>query len=348
MNSVFPALDIAAIKTDQRLQMRVALNDEHVDDLAEALAEGKSFKPPPVVFWNGLDYWLADGFHRLAAHIKAGLTHMRCEIRNGEFRDALRYALGANQHTSLKRTNADKRKAVEMALADEEIAKMSNRQIADLCGVSTWLVDDTRVQLIARLSQSSDHLTARISHLDDRTTVTSDDRKSPQKAAAANVPAATAEPVRRTFEPDVFEPPSEQTPSLPTTATPAAKQQNLTDPFGRPLTGDLVDVFEHRTAIMSMVAELEEVKGRIKNLHAHHGGEFMPWPAIEYQLSAAQKQLEATAPQAVCPECGGANPLRAICRTCDERGFVAVGRFTQLAPVLQQKAKAFCAERGRG
>ena len=109
MSPTVKVLPVSAIEADERLQMRVKLNDEHVDEIAEALTEGKELDGPlPVVFLCGVMYLLADGFHRLAAHVKAGLADMPCEIRAGDYRDALRHAISANQHTSLKRTNADK------------------------------------------------------------------------------------------------------------------------------------------------------------------------------------------------------------------------------------------------
>ena len=74
-----------------------------------------------------------------------------------------------------------------------------------------------------------------------------------------------------------------------------------------------------------MVAELEDDKGRIKKLHEHRGGGLIPSPVIEHHLNTAQRLLEAAAPQAVCPECGGADPRRAACRTCDGAGFVGGG-----------------------
>lgn len=59
-----------------------------------------------------------------------------------DFRGAiepLKHALGANAAHGHQRTNADKRRCVEIAL--REFAGMSNRAIADMCGVSADLVD---------------------------------------------------------------------------------------------------------------------------------------------------------------------------------------------------------------
>ena len=135
--------------------------------------------------------------------------------------------------------------------------------------------------------------------------------------------------------------PSEEMPAVAATVTPPAQQKIQTDPFGHPLAGDLVDVFEHRSAILSMVAELEDDKNRIKKLREHHGGEFIPWQLIEHQLSNSQRVLEAAAPQAVCPDCGGANPQRAVCRTCDGAGFVGAGKFTHSHRSCKRRRRRF-------
>ena len=96
MSQTTLVLSTSVITVDKRLQMRVALNQEHVDDIAEALAEGKTLDGPlPIVFQTPSHFWLADGFHRLAAHVKARVAVIKCEIRLGDFRDALRDAVRA-------------------------------------------------------------------------------------------------------------------------------------------------------------------------------------------------------------------------------------------------------------
>jgi hypothetical protein len=56
--------------------------------------------------------------------------------------EALKYSLGANQTNGLRRTNADKRHCVEIAL--KEFPKLGNRAVAELCGVYHQLVADAR------------------------------------------------------------------------------------------------------------------------------------------------------------------------------------------------------------
>ena len=56
-------LNLDAIRLDGETQARVALDSTQVAEYAEAMRDGDKF-PPIVVFHDGSDYWLADGFHR--------------------------------------------------------------------------------------------------------------------------------------------------------------------------------------------------------------------------------------------------------------------------------------------
>lgn len=56
--------------------------------------------------------------------------------------DALKAALSANAAHGIRRGNADKRRAVEIAL--REFPKLSSRMIAELCGVSDKTVGTVR------------------------------------------------------------------------------------------------------------------------------------------------------------------------------------------------------------
>jgi hypothetical protein len=56
-------LAVDSIRTDGGTQSRAQINWLTVTDYAADIAEGATF-PPVVVYFDGADYWLADGFHR--------------------------------------------------------------------------------------------------------------------------------------------------------------------------------------------------------------------------------------------------------------------------------------------
>lgn len=122
-------------------QTRVATNDEAIVSYAEAMSEGAQF-PPVVVFFDGTQYWLADGFHRYLATKQIGKKEIEADVREGGRTDALIFALGANSTNGLFRSNDDKRNATEIAL--DEWWDKSNSYIADICKVSNDLVSKMR------------------------------------------------------------------------------------------------------------------------------------------------------------------------------------------------------------
>ncbi len=112
--------------------------------------------PPVVVFFDGLEYWLADGFHRVNAAIQAGIEHINVDVKEGDKRDALLYAVGANSSHGLRRTNEDKRNAVLLLLNDPEWREWSNVEIAKACAVSHTFVNNLRSSLETVSSEKSD------------------------------------------------------------------------------------------------------------------------------------------------------------------------------------------------
>lgn len=131
-------MSLHILKLDGGTQPRAAVSPEIVDDYAEAMQIGAQF-PPVMVFYDGSDYWLADGFHRVRAYKKAGRDYIPVEVIQGTREDALWYSYGANKH-GLGRTNEDKRRAVTQALAHPKAVTLSNVEIARHCGVSEFMV----------------------------------------------------------------------------------------------------------------------------------------------------------------------------------------------------------------
>jgi cell division protein FtsB len=83
---------------------------------------------------------LVDGFHRLFAHKRADYKEIEVNVHQGTLRDAQFYALGVNDKHGLQRTNADKRKAVMIALNDLEWQDWSDIKLGRICNVSPTFV----------------------------------------------------------------------------------------------------------------------------------------------------------------------------------------------------------------
>jgi ParB-like chromosome segregation protein Spo0J len=139
-------LQLAQIITTAGTQIRAAVNQDAVAEYADAMNDGAIF-PPVVVFHDGSEYILADGFHRVMAGTRNGFKDIEADVRKGTRSDALKYALGANTAHGLKRTNADKRRSVELALS--EWPKLSDRELSNICAVSDSLVLTVRREATA-------------------------------------------------------------------------------------------------------------------------------------------------------------------------------------------------------
>lgn len=139
-------MNIKLIRIDGGTQSRAEINQVTVTEYAEAIESGSVF-PPVRVFFDGVSYWLGDGFHRYFAHLKAGKEGIAADVTNGTQRDAILHSLSANALHGLRRTNADKRKAVTILLQDFEWQEWFNSEIARHCHVSLPLVAQIKKEL---------------------------------------------------------------------------------------------------------------------------------------------------------------------------------------------------------
>lgn len=134
----------------REFQMRTGLDDSHVEDMAAAIRERK--KLPRVKVYRLKDGRLivVDGFHRCEAYRRAGVRSIPCDVTPGTWFGAFCAATAANkEHLGLKRSNSDKRRAVECFLAAlaKEGQAWTNRRVAEHVGVSPDLVDRITRQL---------------------------------------------------------------------------------------------------------------------------------------------------------------------------------------------------------
>ena len=130
---------VKKLRIDGGTQSREHIDQGLVDEYAEAMAAGSVF-PPVDVFYDATNYWVADGFHRTLAAIKAGLKKIEVNVHQGTPREAILFSVGANAYHGLRRSNADKRRAVMMLLNDEEWSQWTDAAIARRCGVSDMTV----------------------------------------------------------------------------------------------------------------------------------------------------------------------------------------------------------------
>ena len=142
-------LELSKIRLDGGTQPRTALRADVIEEYAESMKAGVQF-PLVTVFFDGIDYWLADGFHRLGAARRAFPDQpIEAEVCQGTLADAQWHSYSVNKAHGLRRTNEDKERVVKAALAHLRAANLSNNQLADHCGVSREMVRKYREELAA-------------------------------------------------------------------------------------------------------------------------------------------------------------------------------------------------------
>ena len=131
---------------DGGAQMRVEMTETIIEEYAEAMVAGDVF-PPIIVFFDETDHWLADGYHRTEVAKVLGREEIAADVRQGTKRDAWLFGIGANGKHGLRRSQADKRKAILALLADKELGKASDRKITQLANCDHKTVGKIRREL---------------------------------------------------------------------------------------------------------------------------------------------------------------------------------------------------------
>ncbi len=134
-------VSLTKIRIDGGTQSREAIDQKTVDEYANAYAALVKM-PPLVVYFDGVDAWLADGFHRYHAAKKAGTQAVDVDWREGTLETAKFYAAGANAGHGLRRNDGDKQRAIQMLLETSQGRKWAGlkgdaglKKIAAHCGV---------------------------------------------------------------------------------------------------------------------------------------------------------------------------------------------------------------------
>lgn len=283
---------------DGGTQTRAALNEDTIDDYAEAMTEGAKF-PAVVVFASGTAYLLADGFHRFMAAQRCGWVEIDCDVRKGSKQDAIKYSLGSNIAHGLRRTNADKRRGVEIAL--REFGKMSDRAIAEMCGVGYTLVAEIQKERLPTTGSQPPppRPTQRIGR-DGRETET------------ANIGAPPRDDLRH-----------------PPTPPPVEK-----DPNGKVIPAKLLPLWRRRQEIIDMCTAISRIRTTFEKgvedkdkLFAEANPQ-----SVKAALDQAYTAIKATAPFCLCPACQGAG-----CRSCASRGLIGKFRYDHVVPTELRK-----------
>jgi hypothetical protein len=139
MSSILPGVQTVLVERltlDPTLQPRREMDPALIDEYAERMRAGDQF-PPLVAFLDATEVLrLSEGWHRYAAAKAAEVEALAVDVRLGDYRAAHLNSLASNKDHGLRRSNADKRRAILAMLADPEWVAWSNERIAAHLGVS--------------------------------------------------------------------------------------------------------------------------------------------------------------------------------------------------------------------
>ncbi|MCL2623753.1 MAG: hypothetical protein FWD31_08820 [Planctomycetaceae bacterium] len=132
---------------DPSLRIRLHRNDDTIMQYSEQMESPDDLKnfPPVDVYFDGIRYWLADGYLRLEAAKRAGYDSVWVTINMGTSENAFWAAVVANSRHGLFLTRAERKRVVEIIL--KRWPDRSNRMIAEAIGVSDKSVARIRNEL---------------------------------------------------------------------------------------------------------------------------------------------------------------------------------------------------------
>ncbi|MFZ4396555.1 MAG: ParB N-terminal domain-containing protein [Kiritimatiellia bacterium] len=342
-------IPVGMIETEG-LQIREKVDPDVVADYGNAMTAGKKL-PPVLVYYDGHSYYLVDGFHRLQAAQRLNVAKIACDVRDGTFIDARLAACAANQEHGLRRSNADKRRAVAVVL--ELRPDWSNRMIAEHVGVHHDMVGERRQ--VADSATSNVRNPRQSNNFGPPPTaerrIGADGKFYPASGCRPPVPVQPASPATPGSASDCVacdEPAGTGNDAAPVPTTegggddaPAAETAgdgpSLVDSLGRHVPEELAPLWHRRQEVQDILTAVSRVRSTIRQAQE---GQDPLWAeanfsALMAQLDRVYAEVDATKPYVVCPMCQGIG-----CRVCKERGLLGKYRYDMVIPrELKFKAK---------
>ena len=313
------------------MQVRARLCEETVKEYAEAMAAGAKF-PPVIVFHDGTNYWLADGFHRLEAWKRNGVNSIKAEVKEGNRIDALKFAFGANIGHGLRMSNEDKRQVVlivyenRVALGLGEVP--SANAVAKIIGVCDKFV--------------ADQLRSNRSWADATERQGADGKRYNLPIPPPRPPMPTPPDARFPIPPPRDGAGGGGTPSdrdgdedqdfggedlSPDVTIPA----HLTDMLGNPVPPNIAELWMRRTELTELVKLLQ--KGRLAVAKAQDAGDPLwgnfNFSSVMMHLDNALANVKGAVPHCLCVYCQGIG-----CKAC-RTGIMPLAQYERLPRELK-------------
>ncbi len=338
---------VESIRTDGHTQSREKINEETVAEYAEAMKETGSWKgwPPVTVYFDGTEYWLADGFHRVRAAQSIGRKNIPANVIQGSREDATWASTGSNVTHGLRRTPADKRRATEMAVKLR--LRISDEGIGRHVGVSREFVLRVRHALIPQPVIGSQVETklgvdGKMRSQSAPKPKTSEDQED-TKAKREGIVVGSPPPASKSA------PPPEEVPEEEQAGKKAKVQAHSTgsgqvDDMGRRIPDFLEHLWSRRQEVQEMLSALSKVRVALRKAQDCDDPLFseVPFSSALAHLDQAYDAVQVAKPYAVCAFCQGHG-----CKACGKRGLLGKFRWDVSVPKEHKEAVARIIDRER-
>lgn len=144
-------ISLKQIIRDERYQGRAQLCSETLADYKRLATESPDdpwpFDDTCTLFRVDKKLYLADGWHRVTVWEQLGRDAVSASIVDGTEQQLFEFICGANSRHALRRTQADCRRTVRLALQREAYRHASIASVATMCCVSRGLVKSVRSEM---------------------------------------------------------------------------------------------------------------------------------------------------------------------------------------------------------
>lgn len=300
-------LSIDLLTIDKGTQVRVKISEETVEDYAAKLegSKGWPFDKPIVVFHDGTDYLVADGFHRTLAAQRVNRASVPCEVRKGTARDAVIFGMTANDTHGLRMSRADKRKCVEWLL--DNGGKMTQEKVAETAGVTrqtvSRIVAERKPENVTLLHSEKPKPPSKPPEQVAESTELMREVVETAKATAQR----TGQPVVSRIAVDHDEPEVSEKSSA----------SIVWDALDREIPQKFRAANELSITLMSVGRDVDKFRQRAKELSEQPGGEWIRLQEIDEHVRALKGHFQEARYHTVCHQCKGKG-----CQKCEQNGWV--------------------------
>lgn len=287
--------------------VRSSIRDDVVQDYAELYKVRKRLPEIVLFYTKNKEYLIGDGMHRAEAQRLLEKKTVQADVRNGEYDDALKFALLANEKHGLRRSREDKRQCIAEVL--KRWPGMSNSSIAEMCAVDDHTVKAVRVELEEKMVIQNQPV---ITMSDGRERKASTEHGKEDKAKVS----------------EIREP---------------SKTEEVKDGTGYIIPVKVRKYWERADEVKALLRQISDINSAFKQIQREEDimyGE-VNFSSCIANLDQVWHSLQTAIPYAVCTQCQGhpSTQPKGECRLCKKRGLISKFKWDTVVPAEVRKLR---------